>query len=100
MSPPLLEISKLGVEFHLPEEVSTAVDGLSLKIEKGQTVALVGESGSGKSVSALSILQLLPYPVARHTPGSSIRFKGEELVGAEEHRLRAVRGGQGITPTR
>ncbi len=94
MSPPLLEISRLGVEFHLPEGVATAVDGLSLKIEKGQTVALVGESGSGKSVTALSVLQLLPYPVARHTPGSSIRFKGEELVGANENRLRAVRGGQ------
>ena len=94
MSPPLLEISRLGVEFHLPEGVSTAVDGLSLRVEKGQTVALVGESGSGKSVSALSILQLLPYPVARHTQGSSIRFKGEELVGANESRLRAVRGDQ------
>jgi microcin C transport system ATP-binding protein len=94
MSPPLLEISRLGVEFHLPEGVTTAVDGLSLKIEKGQTVALVGESGSGKSVCALSILQLLPYPVARHTPGSSIRFKGEEVVGANENRLRAVRGDQ------
>ncbi len=94
MSPPLLEISRLGVEFHLPEGVATAVDGLSLKIEKGQTVAIVGESGSGKSVTALSVLQLLPYPVARHTPGSSIRFKGEELVGANENRLRAVRGDQ------
>jgi microcin C transport system ATP-binding protein len=94
MTLPLLEISRLGVEFHLPEGVSTAVDGLSLRIEKGQTVALVGESGSGKSVSALSILQLLPYPVARHTPGTSIRFKGEELVGAHESRLRAVRGAQ------
>lgn len=94
MTLPLLEISRLGVEFHLPEGVSTAVDGLSLSIEKGQTVALVGESGSGKSVSALSILQLLPYPVARHTPGTSIRFKGEELVGASESRLRAVRGAQ------
>jgi microcin C transport system ATP-binding protein len=94
MSPPLLEISGLGVEFHLPEGVTTAVDGLSLKIEKGRTVALVGESGSGKSVCALSILQLLPYPVARHTPGSSIRFKGEDLVGANENRLRAVRGDQ------
>jgi microcin C transport system ATP-binding protein len=94
MSAPLLDISRLGVEFHLPEGVTTAVEGLSLGIEKGQTVALVGESGSGKSVSALSILQLLPYPVARHTPGSSIRFKGEELVGANESRLRAVRGDQ------
>jgi microcin C transport system ATP-binding protein len=94
MSPPLLEISRLGVEFHLPEGVTTAVDGLSMSIDKGQTVALVGESGSGKSVSALSILQLLPYPVARHTPGSSIRFRGEELVGATQERLRAVRGDQ------
>ncbi len=94
MSSPLLEISRLGVEFHLPEGVTTAVEDLSMRIDKGQTVALVGESGSGKSVSALSILQLLPYPVARHTPGSSIRFKGEELVGADENRLRAVRGDQ------
>ncbi len=94
MSTPLLEISNLGVEFHLPEGVTTAVDGLSLEIEQGQTVALVGESGSGKSVSALSVLQLLPYPVARHTAASSIRFKGEELVGANENRLRAVRGDQ------
>jgi len=94
MSAPLLEIARLGVEFHLPEGVSTAVDNLSLTIDKGQTVALVGESGSGKSVSALSILQLLPYPVARHTPESSVRFKGEELIGANESRLRAVRGDQ------
>jgi len=94
VSLPLLDISRLGVEFHLPDSITSAVDGLSLSIEKGQTVALVGESGSGKSVSALSILQLLPYPVARHTPGSSIRFKGEELVGANESRLRAVRGDQ------
>jgi microcin C transport system ATP-binding protein len=91
---PLLEISRLGVEFHLPEGVTTAVDDFSLEIEKGQTVALVGESGSGKSVSALSVLQLLPYPVAQHTTASSIRFKGEELVGASDDRLRAVRGDQ------
>jgi microcin C transport system ATP-binding protein len=94
MSTPLLEISHLGVKFHLPEGVTTAVDDLSLGVEKGQTVALVGESGSGKSVSALSVLQLLPYPVARHTAPSSIRFKGEELVGANDDRLRAVRGDQ------
>jgi microcin C transport system ATP-binding protein len=94
VSPPLLEISRLGVEFHLPEGVTTAVDDLSLRIEKGQTVALVGESGSGKSVSALSILQLLPYPVAQHSSASSIRFNGEELVGATDPRLRAVRGDQ------
>src|SRR5712671_7516832 len=55
-------------------------------------MALVGESGSGKSVTALSILQLLPYPAASHTPESSIRFAGEELVGAAPARLRQVRG--------
>ena len=94
MTEPLLAISHLGVEFHLPEGVTTAVDDVSLIIEKGQTVAVVGESGSGKSVTALSVLQLLPYPVARHTAGSSVRFKGEELVGANDNRLRAVRGDQ------
>ncbi len=55
-------------------------------------LALVGESGSGKSVTALSILQLLPYPLAKHPAGSSITFNGEELVGAPEPRLRQVRG--------
>ena len=57
----------------------------------GETVALVGESGSGKSVTALSILQLLPYPIAWH-PGGSIRFDGRELIGADEATLREVRG--------
>ena len=56
--------------------------GISFGVERGETVALVGESGSGKSVTALSILQLLPYPVARH-PGGSITFQGQELVGAD-----------------
>jgi len=91
---PLLEIARLGVEFRLPEGTTTAVEDLSMTIDEGQAVALVGESGSGKSVTALSILQLLPYPVARHPAGSSIRFNGEELMGADEARLRAVRGDQ------
>jgi len=60
-------------------------------LERGQTLALVGESGSGKSVSALSIPQLLPYPAARH-PGGSVRWRGEELMGAGDARLRALRG--------
>jgi microcin C transport system ATP-binding protein len=64
---------------------------VSLDIDKGETVGLVGESGSGKSVTALSILQLLPYPLARH-PGGSIRFRGQELLGASEAVLRRVRG--------
>src|SRR5207248_10146736 len=60
-------------------------------IERGQSMALVGESGSGKSVTALSIMQLLPYPTARH-PSGSIRFSGEELVGAAEATMQRVRG--------
>ena len=55
---------------------------MSFSLDRGETLALVGESGSGKSVTALSILQLLPYPLAVHGPESSIRFAGEELVGA------------------
>ena len=60
-------------------------------IKKGETVALVGESGSGKSVTALSVLKLLPYPAAHH-PSGSIRFKGQELLGAARADIRRVRG--------
>src|SRR5205085_2564973 len=65
---------------------------VSFTLDRGETLALVGESGSGKSVTALSILQLLPYPVAAHGVESSVRFAGEELVGAAPERLRRVRG--------
>ena len=87
----LLEVRDLRVEFAAGERVVPALRGISFEIERGETVALVGESGSGKSVTALSVLQLLPYPTARH-PSGSIRFDGEELMGAGEERLRAVRG--------
>ncbi|MET4806967.1 ABC transporter ATP-binding protein [Limibacillus sp. MBR-115] len=89
---PLLEIRNLSVDFRLPGRTVQAVRRLSYSLDKGETVALVGESGSGKSVSALSILQLLPYPVASHPAGSSILFQGEELVGASTKSLRSVRG--------
>jgi microcin C transport system ATP-binding protein len=65
---------------------------VSFALDKGETVALVGESGSGKSVTALSILQLLPYPPASHGKGSSIKFDGQELVGAKEAVLQRIRG--------
>ncbi|MGY9004353.1 MAG: ATP-binding cassette domain-containing protein, partial [Rhodospirillales bacterium] len=68
-----------------------AVKGISINIDKGETVAVVGESGSGKSVTGLSVLQLLPYPLASH-PGGSVQFNGEELIGAPDARLRAIRG--------
>ena len=91
---PILQISNLGVRFQMPGGAADAVKGVALDIAKGETVALVGESGSGKSVTALSVLQLLPYPLARHPAGSSIRFKGQELIGADEKTLRDVRGDQ------
>jgi microcin C transport system ATP-binding protein len=69
-----------------------AVKRVSFELDRGETLALVGESGSGKSVTALSILQLLPYPAASHDPDSSIKFAGEELIGAAPARLREVRG--------
>ena len=87
----LLKVRNLHVEFRSGGGAMHAVKGVSFDIAKGETLALVGESGSGKSVTALSILQLLPYPMARH-PQGSIRFRGTELVGAEEKVLRDVRG--------
>jgi microcin C transport system ATP-binding protein len=88
---PLLSIDDLCVTFAVPDGAVEAVRHISFAIDKGETLALVGESGSGKSVTALSILQLLPYPMARH-PAGSIRFQGRELVGAGERAMQAVRG--------
>ena len=92
MAETLLRIANLGVTFDMAGGAVEAVKGASFAIDKGETVALVGESGSGKSVTALSILQLLPYPLARHPAGGSVRFKGRELIGASEEVLRDVRG--------
>lgn len=87
----LLEIKDLSVSFgHDAKEVK-AVRGASFSISKGESVALVGESGSGKSVTALSVLQLLPYPLAWH-PSGSICYQGEELINAKPGRLREIRG--------
>ncbi len=87
----LLSIDDLCVTFDVPDGAVDAVRHVSFAIGKGETLALVGESGSGKSVIALSILQLLPYPLARH-PAGSIRFQGREMVGAGETAMQAVRG--------
>ncbi|WP_152044541.1 ABC transporter ATP-binding protein [Aureimonas psammosilenae] len=88
---PLLDVRDLSVAFHGGGRTSLAVDRVSFSIKPGETLALVGESGSGKSVSALSILKLLPYPAASH-PGGEIRFGGENLIGMDEKALRRVRG--------
>ena len=88
----LLQVRGLDVSFQVEHHEVPAVRDVAFDIDKGETLALVGESGSGKSVTALSVLQLLPYPVARHGPASSIRFRGEEMVGAAEPKLRQVRG--------
>ncbi len=87
----LLEIENLSVSFGHGQKEVEAVRDISFKLDKGQTVALVGESGSGKSVTALSVMRLLPYPLAWH-PGGSVRFAGEELIQATEAHMRRLRG--------
>ena len=87
----LVRVRDLSVEFTSAGETVRAVSGVSFDIERGETMALVGESGSGKSVTALSILQLLPYPVASH-PGGTIEVDGTNMIGASARRLRQIRG--------
>jgi microcin C transport system ATP-binding protein len=84
---PLLQVKDLGVRFGEFD----AVKHVSFEIARGETLALVGESGSGKSVTALSVLQLLPYPLASH-PTGSIRFGGEEMLNAPPATLQRIRG--------
>jgi len=87
----LLSIRDLSVAFGMGERQVLAVDRVSFDIGKGETVALVGESGSGKSVTALSVMKLLPYPPAHH-PSGSVVFKGRELLALTERDIRDVRG--------
>ncbi|MDH3740116.1 MAG: ABC transporter ATP-binding protein, partial [Hyphomicrobiales bacterium] len=87
----LLEIKDLSVDFRQAGNITHAVRDVDLTIARGETLALVGESGSGKSVTALSILKLLPYPAAHH-PSGSVQFDGQELLDSDERDLRQVRG--------
>ncbi|MCB1469388.1 MAG: ATP-binding cassette domain-containing protein, partial [Rhizobiaceae bacterium] len=91
MTEPLLTVRDLSVAFHQGGQTSLAVDRVSFEIARGEVVALVGESGSGKSVTANSILKLLPYPAASH-PSGQILFKGRDLLSARPEELRQVRG--------
>ncbi|MGF6154805.1 microcin C transport system ATP-binding protein [Ensifer sp. KUDG1] len=91
MTDPLLSVRDLSVAFHQGGNTSVAVDHISFDIKRGETVALVGESGSGKSVSANSILKLLPYPSASH-PSGEILFNGKDLLKASDAELRHARG--------
>ena len=86
-----LQVRDLSVNFSVHDRVVEAVRRASFSLDLGETLALVGESGSGKSVTALSILQLLPYPIASH-PSGSILVDGREMIGAPEADLQATRG--------
>ena len=88
---PILSIRDLSIAFGYGAREVLAVDRVSFDIRKGETMALVGESGSGKSVTALSVMKLLPYPAAHH-PSGSITFQGRELLTMAEQKIREVRG--------
>ncbi|WP_349041849.1 ABC transporter ATP-binding protein [Agrobacterium sp. SORGH_AS 787] len=91
MTAPLLSVRDLSVAFHQGGKESLAVDKVSFEIMPGEVLALVGESGSGKSVTANSILKLLPYPAASH-PSGQILFEGRDLLTMPMRDLRSVRG--------
>ena len=91
MSRPLLDVCDLAVRFPTPTGPIEAVSGVSFTVSAGETLAVVGESGSGKSVSSLAVLGLLG---GGRVTGGSIRFQGEELVGADPERLRRLRGAE------
>ena len=89
----LLRIEGLKTYFHTDDGTAKAVDGVNYAIKPGETLGVVGESGSGKSVTALSILQLLPMPPGKFE-GGRILFRGEDLLAAGEERLREIRGNE------
>ncbi len=90
----LLTVEDLRTWFLTDQGVARAVDGVSFDVRPQETLGIVGESGCGKTVTSLSILGLLPQPPAQIQEGSSIRFRGEELVGAAEKRMRSLRGNE------
>ena len=89
--PPLLEVDDLHMHFFTRDGVVKAVDGVSFKLEPGETLGVVGESGSGKSVTALSIMRLIPEPPGKVVKGD-IRFRGESILSMSEKEQRKLRG--------
>ncbi len=87
----ILEIENLQTQFFTTDGTVRAVDGISYTVEQGESVALVGESGCGKSVSAMSILRLIPHPPGRIV-GGSIRFMGQDLLKLSDEEIRSIRG--------
>src|ERR1700692_942347 len=85
--PALLEVKELHTEFRTGAGIVRAVDGISYTVEPGETVAIVGESGSGKSVSALSVLRLIPDPPGRITQGK-ILFAGRDIMQLSDADMR------------
>jgi peptide/nickel transport system ATP-binding protein len=88
---PLLSVSDLRIRFHTDDGVLEAVSGVSFDIASGETLGFVGESGCGKSVTAYSILRLLPVPPAEYA-GGAITFRGDDLLGLDDKGMRRVRG--------
>ena len=90
---PILEIDSLKTYFHTRDGTVRAVDGVSIHVDRGETLSIVGESGCGKSVTAMSVLRLLPVPPAS-IEGGRILFDGEDLLQVSEERMRDIRGNQ------
>jgi peptide/nickel transport system ATP-binding protein len=86
----LLEVENLQTHFRTPDGINRAVDGISFHVNEGETLAVVGESGCGKSVTAMSILRLVPEPPGRIA--GSVRFQGKELLQLSEREMRGIRG--------
>src|ERR1700676_3338487 len=85
----LLEVRNLQTHFRAPEGINRAVDGVSFHVGEGETLAIVGESGCGKSVTAMSLMRLIPEPPGKIA--GSVRFQHRDLLHLSEHEMRAIR---------
>ncbi len=88
----IVEVKDLSIDFNVRDGKFRAVEEISFNIQKNKTLALVGESGSGKSVTAMSIMQLLPHPQSSYSNGSSIKFENKEIINASKKELLNLRG--------